>query len=66
MAFSLWTHDAWGVVKVGMFETLAEARQAFAELAQDPWYKADGTVRGVELRNDAEPSGMQRLDWIAF
>ena len=72
MSFRICTHDAWGVVLVGEFESLEEARQAFASLCQDPWYRQDGTVRGVELLDAGQaaagqPGGSpQRLDWFAF
>ncbi|MFM7754572.1 MAG: hypothetical protein ACKO58_09295 [Cyanobium sp.] len=36
MTFTIRTHDAWGVVPVGSFERLEEARQAFSSLCQDP------------------------------
>ena len=72
MPFLIRTHDAWGVVPVGHFDSLEEARQAFAALCQDPWYRQDGTVRGVELLDagqaaSGQPGGSpQRLDWCAF
>ena len=46
MSFSINTHDAWGVVKVGDFQSLEEARRAFTALCQDPWYQQDG---GMDL-----------------
>ena len=39
MTFSIRTHDSWGVVPVGDFQTLEEARQVFTALCHDPWYK---------------------------
>lgn len=66
MTFSIRTHDSWGVVPVGDFQSIEEARQVFADLCQDPWYKADGTVKGVELVQDAEGGAALRLDWFAF
>jgi hypothetical protein len=36
MGFSINTHDGWGVVKVGDFQSLEEARRAFTALCQDP------------------------------
>jgi len=66
MSYSIRTHDSWGVVPVGDFQTLEEARQAFSALCQDPWYKADGTVKGVELVVNSEAEEAQRLDWFSF
>jgi hypothetical protein len=66
MAFSIRTHDSWGVVPVGDFQSIEEARQVFADLCQDPWYKADGTVKGVELLVNSEAGEGQRLDWFSF
>ena len=66
MTFSIRTHDSWGVVPVGDFQSIEEARQVFADLCQDPWYKADGTVKGVELVQDAEGGAALRLAWFAF
>jgi len=67
MTFSIRTHDSWGIVPVGDFQSLEEAQQVFTDLCQDPWYKADGTVKGVELVQ-ASPLGgeAQRLDWLSF
>jgi hypothetical protein len=66
MTFSIRTHDSWGVVPVGDFQSLEEARQVFADICQDPWHKSDGTVKGVELLQ-ASPAGVaQRLDWFSF
>jgi hypothetical protein len=66
MTYTIQTHDAWGIVKVGDFQSLAEARQAFATLCADPWYRSDGTVRGVELLEGRQDGASQRLDWFAF
>ena len=66
MTFSVRTHDAWGVVPVGDFQTLEEARQVFTALCQDPWYKADGSVKGVELVVASEAGEGQRLEWFPF
>jgi len=66
MTFSIRTHDSWGVVPVGDFQTLEEARQVFSDLCKDPWYKADGTVKGVELVVDSEAGEGQRLEWFSF
>jgi len=66
MTFSIRTHDSWGVVPVGDFQTLEEARQVFSALCQDPWYKADGTVKGVELVENGQEGAAQRIDWLSF
>lgn len=66
MPFSIRTHDAWGTVQVGDFQTLAEARQAFTDLCSDPWYAQDGGVKGLELLQTQDGCTPQRLDWFAF
>ena len=66
MAYSICTHDSWGVVPVGSFETLEEAREAFASLCADPWYRQDGSVKGVELLQGGLGADAKRLDWFAF
>ena len=66
MTFAINTHDAWGVARVGEFQSLQEARLAFAALCEDPWYRSDGTVRGVELVQTGAAAGAQRLAWFAF
>lgn len=66
MTFAIYTHDSWGVVKVGSFQSLTEARQVFASICSDPWYQQDGGVKGVELVQNAESGVAQRLDWFAF
>jgi hypothetical protein len=66
MTFTIKTHDAWGTVTVGKFQTLEEARKAFVSLCQDPWYKSDGGVKGVEILEDRGPGGGIRRDWYAF
>lgn len=66
MTFSLFTHDAWGRLRVGDFESLAEAQRAFAAISQDPWYRSDGTVKGVELVQQNDFGADQRLDWFSF
>lgn len=66
MSFAIQTHDAWGSVKVGDFQLLEEARQAFADLCQDPWYRQDGGVKGLELVQQSDSGALQRLDWYAF
>lgn len=57
MTFSINTHDAWGIVRVGCFTSLEEAREAFATLCQDPWYQQDGGVKGLELVDDGDGDG---------
>jgi len=80
MAFSINTHDAWGIVKVGCFTSLEEAREAFATLCQDPWYQQDGGVKGLELVDDGDGNGgakgragdrgpgtsARRLEWFSL
>jgi hypothetical protein len=66
MAFQINTHDSWGVVNVATFQTLEEARQAFRAICDDPWYRQDGTVKGVELLEETTAGGGQRLDWFGF
>jgi hypothetical protein len=66
MTFSIYTHDAWGSVPVGRFQSLEEARQAFGSLCDDPWYRQDGTVKGLELVEDSGSGAAQRLAWHAF
>lgn len=60
MTFSINTHDAWGIVKVGCFTSLEEAREAFSTLCQDPWYQRDGGVKGLELVDDGDGNGGDR------
>ena len=50
---------------IGTFQPQEEARQAYASLCEDPWYKNDGTVKGIELVQ-ASDEGVQRLDWYAL
>jgi len=66
MTFSIRTHDSWGVLPVGDFQTLEEARQVFTALCHDPWYKADGTVKGVELVRSSPAGNGERLEWFSF
>jgi len=51
-------------VNVGKFQSIEEARKVFTSICEDPWYMSDGTVKGVELVDNAAAS--QRLDWFAF
>lgn len=64
--YAIYTHDSWGTVKVGHFQGLEEARQAFTELCQDPWYRQDGGVIGLELAEDQAGLPPQRLAWFGF
>ncbi len=66
MGFSINTHDAWGVVKVGDFQSLEDARWAFTALCQDPWYQQDGGIKELELVQSTKDAKGQRLDWFAF
>ena len=66
MTFTIQTHDSWGTVKVGTFQSLAQARKVFSSLCDDPWYKSDGMVKGVELLQDADHGEGTRIDWFAF
>ena len=66
MTFSVNTHDSLGTVQIGNYQSLEEARQAFSAICDDPWYKSDGTVKGVELVQGADSGASQRLDWFAF
>jgi hypothetical protein len=64
MPFTIRTHDAWGVVAVGSFQSLDEARQAFSTLCQDPWYQRDGGVKGLELVQQEAGGSPLRLEWF--
>lgn len=66
MTYTIFTHDAWGQVPVGSFDSLEAARAAFRDLCQDPWYRNDGGVKGLELCDTTTPGQPQRLDWFAF
>jgi hypothetical protein len=66
MTYAVNTHDSWGIVKVGNYKSIEEARKVFSLICEDPWYKTDGTVYGVELVQDADAGAAQRLDWFAF
>jgi len=66
MTFAVNTHDSWGIVQVGNYQSLEEARQVFSSICDDPWYRSDGTVKGVELVQGAGAGVGQRLDWFAF
>jgi hypothetical protein len=64
--FSIFTHDGWGQVHVGDYPSLDEARAVFAALRDDPWYRADGTVKGLELARTQPGGSQERLEWFAF
>ena len=64
MTYAVNTYDSWGILQVGNYQSLEEAKQVFASICEDPWYKSDGTVKGVELVDNAGAS--QRLEWFAF
>ena len=64
MPFTIRTHDAWGVVTVGSFNSLQEARLAFASLCQDPWYQQDGGVKALELASQLPGGSPERLEWF--
>jgi hypothetical protein len=66
LSFKLLTHDAWGVVNVGEFTSLEEARAAFRSLCADPWYRSDGTVKGVELVECDSSELQKRLEWFSY
>jgi hypothetical protein len=66
MTFTIYTHDSWGLVTVGSYQSLEQAREVFAALCNDPWYRDDGTVKGVELVQVAEGGAGLRIDWFAF
>jgi hypothetical protein len=66
MTYAINTHDSWGIVQVGSYPTLEEARKIFSSICDDPWYRSDGTVRGVELVQGSGAGAPQRLDWFAF
>ena len=51
-------------MNVGKFQSLEEAREVFTLICEDPWYKSDGIVKGVELVDNAGAS--PRFDWFAF
>jgi hypothetical protein len=66
MPFTIRAHDGWGSVTVGSFQTLEEARQAFATLRADPWYVKDGGMRALELLHQQAGGMPERLDWYAI
>jgi hypothetical protein len=66
MTFSVHTHDSWGVVPIGDYTSLEEARKVFGALREDSWYRQDGTVKGIELVEHSPQGARQRIDWFAF
>ena len=66
MSYTILTHDGWGRSPVGTFQTLEEARAAFRDLCQDPWYRSDGGVKGLELVQAPHDGVSERIDWFAF
>ena len=36
MTFAVNTHDSWGIVQVGRYPSLAEARKVFSLICDDP------------------------------
>ncbi|MFM7235972.1 MAG: hypothetical protein ACKOYK_04250 [Cyanobium sp.] len=66
MAYSITTHDAWGQVPVGEYESLELARAVFVAMQQDPWYRQDGTVKGIELVEVNAQGERVRLEWFGF
>lgn len=65
MPFTIQTHDSWGTVCVGTFQQLEEAQAAFRSLCDDPWYRQDGGVKGLELVENGA-GGPRRLEWFAL
>ncbi len=66
ISFKLLTHDAWGVVTAGEFRSLEQAQEVFRSICADPWYRSDGTVKGVELVRCNASNPPERLEWFAF
>jgi hypothetical protein len=54
MNYAVNTHDSWGIVKVGNYKSIEKARKVFSSICEDPWYKSDGTVKGVALVQGAD------------
>jgi len=44
MTYAVNTHDSWGVVKIGNYQSLEEARTVFGDQCDDLRDKSDGTV----------------------
>ena len=66
MTYAINTHDSWGVIRVGCCQSLVDARKVFFSICEDPWYKSDGTAKGVEFVQGADAGACQRLEWFAF
>lgn len=54
------------MVPIGDYSSLEEAREAFTALCEDPWYRQDGTVKGIELVETSPQGTRQRIEWFAF
>jgi hypothetical protein len=66
MTYAVNTHDSWGVVKIGNYLSLEEARTVFADRCDDLRYKIDGTVKAVVLVQGIDAGAGHRLEWFAF
>ena len=66
ITYAINTHDSWGIVQIGNFQSLEEARKIFSSICEDPWCKIDGTVNGVELVQDADAGAGKVVEWFAF
>jgi hypothetical protein len=66
MTFAVNTHDSWGVVKIGNYQSLEEARTVFGDQCDDLRYKSDGTVKGVVLVQGAYAGAGQGLECFDF
>jgi len=66
MAYAINTHDSWGIVKIGNYLSLEEARTVFADRCDDLWCKIDGTIKAVVLVQGTDAGAGQGLEWFAF
>jgi hypothetical protein len=66
MAYAINIDDAWGIVNVGNYQSLEDARKVFSSIYEDLWYKSDGTVKAVELVLGTDAGSGQGLEWFAF
>ena len=64
MTYAVNTHDSWGVVKIGNYQSLEEARTVFGDQCDDLRDKSDGTVRGVALVQGALSGSLGRRLWL--
>lgn len=48
-SFRVISHDGWGNIEVGVFDSLEPAQQLFRTLCSDRWFVTDGTVKGLSL-----------------